>query len=429
LAGNATHTFLSLDSIAQPALLVESRSGTIHAANIQAAVEFGPRISEADHASLFDLASAGDHDQIRTLAELLRLPPGESRRVLVHLTDAHSCSREVLVTGLSGIRVGRGNGLLLLISQPSYDIVDEVHKIREMALRAVVEANFAVCYEWNLRDGTCLFTGHFEDFLGISVDEVPTTMGGWLDLVHPDDVLSVIRENQRAIDAGTPYRGEYRMVRRDGSVIMVDDSGLLIEDEAHENRFMVGGLRDITEQREAQHALEERNSALRVILEQRNRDRADLERNITDNLRHLVVPTLDRLSRSLRGRPEALQLEALRSTLEELLGPLGRVLNSSESGVKTLLTRREYEIAQLVRAGKTTDEIAEALYLSGATVAYHRVNIRRKLGLGPRSPHLATYLASLADGSREDDRYARLTGPLGPQMGQPAASRAHTIER
>ena len=45
------------------------------------------------------------------------------------------------------------------------------------------------------------------------------------------------------------------------------------------------------------------------------------------------------------------------------------------------LSRREYEILQLVKAGRTTREIANALYLSPATVTFHRGNIRRKLGL------------------------------------------------
>ena len=45
------------------------------------------------------------------------------------------------------------------------------------------------------------------------------------------------------------------------------------------------------------------------------------------------------------------------------------------------MSRREYEILQLVRAGRTTEEIARVLYISPATVTFHRCNIRRKLGL------------------------------------------------
>ena len=59
------------------------------------------------------------------------------------------------------------------------------------------------------------------------------------------------------------------------------------------------------------------------------------------------------------------------------------------------LTRREKEVANLVRQGRTSDEIAQALHVSRAAVAFHRANIRRKLGIPKRGPHLATHLASL----------------------------------
>jgi len=48
------------------------------------------------------------------------------------------------------------------------------------------------------------------------------------------------------------------------------------------------------------------------------------------------------------------------------------------------LTRREQEVAQLVAAGKTNDEIATALYLSRRTVEHHVGNILMKLGYRSR---------------------------------------------
>ena len=60
------------------------------------------------------------------------------------------------------------------------------------------------------------------------------------------------------------------------------------------------------------------------------------------------------------------------------------------------LTRREIEVANLVRLGKTSAEIAEALHISTSSVAFHRANLRRKLGLPKGGPRLETHLAALA---------------------------------
>ena len=252
--------------------------------------------------------------------------------------------------------------------------------------------------------------GHPDRLLGISRAEVPTTGDGWLEFVHPDDAADLSAAFDEAVEPGSSLLTEYRMLHSDGDSVVVQDTGLVLGDDDGRRRVVVGALRDVTAERDAQRALEEHATALRVLLDQRRRDRTDLERNVTDNLRELVLPTLDRLARSLHARPEAAQLAALRTTLEEIVAPLvGPDAAAGRNGER--LTRRELEIVQLIRAGRTTDEIAESLHLGRATVTYHRQNVRRKLGLGPRSPHLSAYLSARPAREDEcDDPLARLLG-------------------
>lgn len=145
-----------------------------------------------------------------------------------------------------------------------------------------------------------------------------------------------------------------------------------------------------TSLRQQAAALSDSNTALRVILEQRNRDRAELERTITDNVETMILPMLRRLAKPLAASPEAIYLDAAVQNLCEVVSPLAQVLDPMETGVQ--LTPREREIAGLIRLGRSTSEIAEALYISRTTVSFHRKNVRRKLGLSPRGPRLASYL-------------------------------------
>ncbi len=55
--------------------------------------------------------------------------------------------------------------------------------------------------------------------------------------------------------------------------------------------------------------------------------------------------------------------------------------SSQEQGPLQTLTDREFEVFELVGAGKSTKAIADHLHLSGKTVEVHRLNIKRKLGL------------------------------------------------
>jgi two-component system, NarL family, response regulator LiaR len=52
--------------------------------------------------------------------------------------------------------------------------------------------------------------------------------------------------------------------------------------------------------------------------------------------------------------------------------------------VKSPLTAREWEVVDLLHQGKTTDQIADALVLSGETIRSHIKNLMRKLGAHSR---------------------------------------------
>ena len=132
--------------------------------------------------------------------------------------------------------------------------------------------------------------------------------------------------------------------------------------------------------REKKEALERHNVALRVLIDQRRNDFEEHRRILTENMEELVFPILDRVSAAFSDREEVALLDVVRQTLTDIADPLLETREPQPDRPRGL-TRREYEILQLVKAGRTTKEIARALYLSPTTVTFHRGNIRRKLGL------------------------------------------------
>lgn len=167
---------------------------------------------------------------------------------------------------------------------------------------------------------------------------------------------------------------------------------------SHENITLLKLAEERLEQQRAELErkaveLEEVNTALRVLLKQREQDRAELEEAVFGNLRELVLPLLERLKSSgLRPREKALA-ESIERQLNEIAAPLLRRLGAA----RTLLTPQEIQVSALVREGRSTKEIAGLLRVSEATVSFHRKNLRRKLGLGRTVQNLRSYLLSLAD--------------------------------
>jgi LuxR family transcriptional regulator, regulator of acetate metabolism len=79
----------------------------------------------------------------------------------------------------------------------------------------------------------------------------------------------------------------------------------------------------------------------------------------------------------------------------------------SRSEVVSELTRREYEVLQLMTTGATNREIATAIFLSEETVKAHVKGILRKFGVTNRGHAVATYLECLGSNPMSTGRQRR----------------------
>jgi len=136
--------------------------------------------------------------------------------------------------------------------------------------------------------------------------------------------------------------------------------------------------------------LEDVNTALRVMLKQREGDRSELGEQMLFNVKLLVQPYIEQLKRYGDPRSTAC-LEVMESNLQSIVSPFSCKLSSQCLN----LTNREVQVANLIKEGKTTKEIVEVLHLSASAVNVHRYHIRKKLGL-KKMQNLRSYLASLA---------------------------------
>ncbi len=161
----------------------------------------------------------------------------------------------------------------------------------------------------------------------------------------------------------------------------------------------------ITERKQAEQALLERekelriktsnlgeaNVALKVLLKKRDEDKIELEEKILLNLKELVIPYLEKLKKSRLDEQQMAYLSILESNLNDIVLPFSHKLSSKFLN----FTPTEIQVANLLRHGKTNKEISELLNSSFRTVAFHRENIRKKLGLTNKKINLKSYLMSL----------------------------------
>ena len=137
--------------------------------------------------------------------------------------------------------------------------------------------------------------------------------------------------------------------------------------------------------------LEEVNTALRVLLKRREEDKDELEEKVLFNMRELVAPCLEKLKKSRLDDKQKQYTNILESNLNDITSPFSQRLSSRY----LKLTPTEIQVANLIKHGKTTKEIAEFLSLSSQTIEFHRKNIREKIGIKNKKANLRTRLLSI----------------------------------
>ena len=143
---------------------------------------------------------------------------------------------------------------------------------------------------------------------------------------------------------------------------------------------------------EAKHKkLEELNTALNYLLEKRKSDEINIKEQIAANMRHLVYPFLEKIeSRPLDPQLKAL-VNAVRFNLEQITDQFSKTFSSVRYG----LTPTEIRVADLIRQGEKSKDIAKILGVSFKTVESHRERIRKKFGLAHQKKNLRSFLLSI----------------------------------
>lgn len=257
-------------------------------------------------------------------------------------------------------------------------------------------------------DDKCVFVNTtFCEMMELS--EAEALGDGWAWTVHPEDLPGLLRDRARAVAEGAAlFRAEYRYVCPGGRRGWVEEQTRPVHGPGGELLGYVGTLAEITDRKEAERVLarhreelEERvrertaelggmNAALEVLLRKREADREELERAVLANVRRRILPALERLESVCSGGASVLTAE-IRQGLQELTDPFRHRLSTACQD----LTPAELRVADLIREGLATKEIAARLGVGTSTVDTHRHGIRRKLGLDTRRTNLRAYLLSL----------------------------------
>ena len=141
--------------------------------------------------------------------------------------------------------------------------VDATRHDMEEQVRLLTLATRDMVWSWDARSGRVIHNTAFSEVLGDVPGPVEPTIEWWKQRVHPEDQENAIAAFEKAlVDETTDISCEYRIRRRNGSWISVDDRACIVRDADGTVQRVLGAMRDISSRKIAE---QERERFVRIL--------------------------------------------------------------------------------------------------------------------------------------------------------------------
>jgi len=207
------------------------------------------------------------------------------------------------------------------------------------------------------------------------------------DLRSPETTEAIGRQMSAADSQGILFETIHRTKNGRDFPVEVSSQGADIQGI----RALISIIRDISDRKSTAQQLLDLDSAVRVILEKSEESKREWQQNVLLRIKTMVLPFLEQLCSSRLNELQKSCLAAIEDNLKEIVAPF----NGFASVNFYNFTEKELQIADLIKRGKATKEIAELLQISKRAVEFHRNNLRRKLGISNQKANLKNHLCSL----------------------------------
>jgi len=118
-------------------------------------------------------------------------------------------------------------------------------------------------WERDVVSNRVVWSDEFYRMIGFNPREIEPSYDTLLRMIHPDDREGFIKAGKEAVYEGKSYSIDYRILRRDGTTALIHASGEVVYDQLGSPALFRGTAQDITERRQAEEALRERDELMR----------------------------------------------------------------------------------------------------------------------------------------------------------------------
>lgn len=128
-------------------------------------------------------------------------------------------------------------------------------KIWKNRYQLASKASGQIMYEYNLLNDAPAWVANMAEILGYSDAGFPRNLAEFMDIVHPEDRDRLYSLIQKNLAHKSPLSTEYRLRRKDGNYIWVEDRNQVVLDDQGEIVVVIGAIVDITVRKQSEEKL------------------------------------------------------------------------------------------------------------------------------------------------------------------------------
>ena len=136
---------------------------------------------------------------------------------------------------------------------------------REERLYLALEAGQMGTWEWDVQTGTLQWSTVLEPMHGFAPGRFPGTYEAFLDIIHAEDRAWFRQAVSHALESGTAFEAEFRILWPDGSVHWMLGKGRVLYDETDQPRRMLGVGMEVTARKRAEAEALQRQREAEVL--------------------------------------------------------------------------------------------------------------------------------------------------------------------
>lgn len=142
----------------------------------------------------------------------------------------------------------------------------DLQREREERLLLALDATGLSFWDWDITADRVTWSGRLDERFGRVSDSPNQSYESFFKMVHPDDRKIVAQAVKRSLEERADYEVEFRLITTDGEVRWISGKGKVIFDRDGRPTRMIGTEQDITEYKQMEQMLQERDEDMRALM-------------------------------------------------------------------------------------------------------------------------------------------------------------------